>query len=359
MLATRWKTVEVDYRRPLQQRSGMPKVAKTVSESVFFLFRHDPKTGRIVGPEGTGVLIARESKRLPGELHYYAVTNRHVACEGGASIIRLNTHDGGSRFIELDPSEWHFKKSGDDLAAADLGSRLDPTGDEIKHNNETGFVDQRTIEKLEIGPGEDVFMCGLFASHHGGERNVPTVRFGNLSMLASDQAPVELGTGASRPCHLADMRSRSGYSGSPVFVYRTFGSDLTTAADQYVGLDETSIFMGLLGIHCGQFMDEIEVRKLRKPRSERKGDPISEGDELEIQSSMTVIVPAWRITELLDLEVFEMSRAKRDEERESHWKKRPRAEAVSSARPSDENPSHREDFTRLVGAAARKPPQED
>ena len=35
------------------------------------------------------------------------------------------------------------------------------------------------------------------------------------------------------------------------------------------------------------------------------------------------------------------------------------SEASTDHRASDENPTHREDFRRLVGAAARKPAQED
>ena len=33
----------------------------------------------------------------------YAVTNWHVACAGGASVIRVNLHSGGTEVIELDP----------------------------------------------------------------------------------------------------------------------------------------------------------------------------------------------------------------------------------------------------------------
>jgi hypothetical protein len=86
----------------------------------------------------------------------------------------------------------------------------------------------------------------------------------------------------------------------------------------------------------------------------RLGDTISEGDELEIQSSMTVVIPAWRITELLNLEAFEMARQKRDDEREAQSKRRPRSEAANLGMSTDENPNHLEDFKRLVDVAARK-----
>jgi hypothetical protein len=306
----------------------------------------------VTGPWGTGFLIARESPTLPGELHYYGVTNWHVACRG-ASIIRLNTNHGRSRLIELDPAEWHFIK-GHDVAAVDLSEQLNPTLDQIKHNNEERFVTADAIDKLGIGPGEDAFMCGLFVSHGSTERNVPAMRFGNLGMLASDDAPVELETGASLPCHLVDMRSRTGFSGSPVFIYRTLGSDLSKWGKDGLILDMMDpTFVALLGIHCGQFWDTIEFKKPGK-RSEKRGDPILEGDKIRIQGSMTIVLPAWRISELLDLEVFELARRKRDEQREERWEKRPRAESADDASDSDENPRHLEDFKRLVDLAAKK-----
>ena len=78
-------------------------------------------------------------------------------------------------------------------------------------------------------------------------------------------------------------------------------------------------------------------------------------------SSMTVLVPSWRITELLDLEVFEMIRRRRDLENKAKRdddEPRPASEGVVPP-ATDANPTHREDFTSLLRAAVRKPPQED
>ena len=49
------------------------------------------------------------SETVHGSEHYYAVSNWHVANDGMASVIRLNTKDGKTRFIEKDPAvDWHF-----------------------------------------------------------------------------------------------------------------------------------------------------------------------------------------------------------------------------------------------------------
>jgi hypothetical protein len=354
----------------------MPRIRQAAVDATFYLFRRNPKTGKIDGPWGTGFFVIRSSKLPSGYPHLYAVTNWHVAVDSGASIIRVNTHDGKSRPIEYDPGEWTYPQDGDDLAIIDVTEKLDPGNDQMIGLYEDMFVTEKEFETFSIGLGEDTFMCGLFASHHGGDRNVPVVRFGNLSMLANSAAPVELETGAKLPCHLVDTRSRSGFSGSPVFIFRGIASDLGYIPYGWErkhikgGIDSPYLaeltrpettFWGLLGIHCGQFWDPIEVRKART--KERLGDPIAEGDTLEVQSGMTIVIPAARILRLLESEDLEMARQRRDDEGFTAAQRRPRAEiaAPDDSGPSEPsaNPNHLEDFKRLVDVAARKRPQGD
>jgi len=120
----------------------------------------------------------------------------------GASIIRVNTRNGKSRFIEYGPEEWHSPSNGDDLAVIDVSEKLDLVLDDVTGLYEDIFITPEAIKAFSIGIGEDAFMCGLFASHHGGERNVPVARFGNLSMMATDAAPVDLATGKRLACFL-------------------------------------------------------------------------------------------------------------------------------------------------------------
>lgn len=342
------------------RRRFMPKVRQEITQAVFYLFRRNPKTGKIDGPCGTGFFVIRSSEHPTGKPHAYAVTNWHVACRLGASIIRVNLREQQSRksrCIELDPSEWLYPANGDDLAIADISDKVNPTTDLVIGLHEDMFISRERIAEYEIGIGEDCFMCGLFVSHHGGERNVPVARFGNISMMASDDAPVKLETKARRPCHLVDTRSRTGFSGSPVFAFRTFASDLTkigVGERLVLDLDEKVAFWGLLGIHCGQFWDPVEVRKATQSET----TPIVEGDKLRIQSGMTIVIPAWRIKQFLDQEeTFVTMRRTREEEDESDADRRPRPEGVA---PADEaNPRHLEDFKRLVDVAARKRPQGD
>jgi hypothetical protein len=300
----------------------MPQLRPELQNSAFYLYGLDPKSGKKAGPTGTGIVVVRAANTPAPMAHHYAVANWHVAVRG-ASIIRFNTRDGNHRFIEKEPTDWEFVPGGHDLAACDITEDIRET-DDILVQAERSFLTPAIINKFKIGIGEDVFMIGMFADNHGGARNVPAGRFGNLSMLASDQAPVEIENDTKQPSHLVDMRSRGGFSGSPVFIYRTPYSDLSSPTMHRVDDDRTGFllgtsgqasrrnwFVGLLGIHCGQFWERVEVRKAPQ-KKERLGDPINEGDVLQIQGGMTIVAPAWRITELLNLEVFEEMRRKRE-----------------------------------------------
>jgi hypothetical protein len=351
---------------------GMPRIRPELADSTFYLFRRNPKSGKIEGPCGTGCIVGRDTKENQFR-HYYGVTNYHVSHQLGATIIRLNTRDGDTRFLEYETEDWHFVPNGDDLSAVDLTDDW-KEGDQFAVQMEGIFVTDEVIRRFEINPGEDVLMIGMFTSHHGGKRNKPVVRSGNLAMTADPNALVKQPNGALRPSHLVDMRSRTGFSGSPVLMYRTLANALTN-----IGLYNTPLledksgysgghgshtafatrkdwFVGLLGIHCGQFWDVAKIRKSPpEDDSERIGDPISEGDEIYIQSGMTIVVPASRISELLDLEVFHMVRQKRDARRAGYVQNpNPEVEGEGALPSSDENPTHREDFNSLLSEAVRE-----
>jgi hypothetical protein len=207
-------------------------------------------------------------------------------------------------------------------------------------------------------------------------------RFGNVAMLADDDTPIRTDAGFNRPAHVIDMHSRTGFSGSPVFVYRTAYDDLqanVTKANAgkggvvMIGGSE-NMFWGFIGIHSGQFQERVRVRSAPRAKSESAEEeaasqkvievsaPVRDGDYLVMPSSMTVVVPSWRISELLNLEVFEMMRQKREAEelaKRANDEPLVASEGIGDLPATDANPTHREDFTRLLGAAARKPPQED
>jgi hypothetical protein len=313
----------------------MPRLSLTFPECVFFLYGLDPETGEIAGPFGSGVFVGVHSDAAPVVWSYYAITCAHVAYDG-ASIIRLNTTNGGSRLLEFEPHEWISINDGYDLAAVDVTDhigQLEEQADEVWAVPSLMFASQSFMSGHEIGIGEDGFMLGLFDKIPGDKRNVVAARFGNISLIANADAKIEQSNGVTVPCHLFDIHSRPGFSGSPVFIYRTPSGDLRDAnaswslreaqarfyrfgggqlsyRDAFSGFDaEQNQFVRLLGLHLGQYSETLEVKK-GEPRRE-KLEPIIEGDKLQIASSMTVVAPVWGIETLLDYKNFAEDRDKR------------------------------------------------
>jgi hypothetical protein len=118
--------------------------------------------------------------------------------------------------------------------------------------------------------------------------NKPFLRFGNLSSM-----PIEIQqeTGCRKPSYCVDMHSRPGFSGSPVFVYRTMGNavDLRWGGPRDVIVTPDQSFLYLLGIHWGQFPEKWKAKD-------------SSGREQDIRglSGLTCVIPATRIGDLLN-----------------------------------------------------------
>jgi hypothetical protein len=270
----------------------MPKIRPDLAKSVFFLYWRNPKKPYdpthpergLEGPLGTGffvrrhVLASTENIDIPTpqpSVHYYAITNRHVAIRDGATVIRINRKDGSTRLLELDLEDWYYLESGDDICAADIDTKTIEWGkDDVAFIPEYVFLTQAEMNRYEVGIGENAFMVGLFVSHHGGKKNIRSARFGNISMLADDAAPIETESGFTRPCHIVDMRSRSGFSGSPVFIYRTPTDDLTFIPQNRTYMEflaKTSILFRLFGVHCAQFDERLDVKRAPKPPAVKEG----------------------------------------------------------------------------------------
>lgn len=352
---------------------GMPRLNPFFPSTVFFLFGRHPGSGETIGPLGTGVIVGVPTVWESGVFnprhvrHFYAVTCQHVAPDG-ASIIRINTTDDRSRLIEFEPHEWQFIPSSDDLAAIDITDQLSDS-DDVRSVPVDLLATHEFMANVEFGLGEDGFMLGLFGDLPGKDKNMVAARFGNVGLLADEAELIEQGNKNARPSHLFDMRSRPGFSGSPVFVYRTPDSDLRNitygpremrtsresfsqrVAEMRQAHDlRQNTFLRLLGIHSAQYHDKVKAYKIatRNRSAEIGENGIRDGDTLRIPNSMCVVVPAWQISKLLCLPIFSAQRHKREEmDSESNS---PEPESVV---PSDaSNPKHQEDFTRLLGAAA-------
>lgn len=330
-------------------RIGMPRIPREVLGCTFFLFENRDDAERGDDPCGTGFLVGIPSNVSPrlADTHFYAVTNWHVAVRGGASVIKLYTQEGVPEDIrEFDPSEWIFDPLGEDVAIMPID--LDAATHSAMMISTDLFATKDWIAEHEIGVGDDIFMLGLFVDHALRTTRLPKARFGNISMMPSRRAPIENPLGKTTPSFILDMHSRSGFSGSPVFVYRTVGSDLTMDGIGGMRLDTPTLFR-FLGIHWGPFPEELKAK-----------DDAGKKYTIRGVSGMTCATPAWRIADLLQIDEFRDKRIER-EKMQSKDKKitsAPVAE-ISASRSSDENPSHREDFKSLLTKAAKTPSRDD
>lgn len=282
----------------------MSKIPDEFPKSVFFLFS-DENTE----PLGTGFIVERAASAIFRQ-HYYAVSNFHVVKDGPkASIIRLNNADSTSRFLKYSSDDWIHVPSGDDLVAIDITDEFDQTNRNVAAIHESYFLKPFDVEARGINPGENAFMIGLLVDHGGKSRNIPAARFGNLTQLATSENPILQPTGFASASHLVDMRSRTGFSGSPVFAYRTQMDHLDRVLRGHEGSHFSSnsssdAFVSLLGVHCGQLNEPLLATDRQSNRY-----------TFSLPSSVTIVVPAWRISELLDRPEFQYLR----DQRERQW----------------------------------------
>lgn len=273
----------------------MPQLGeyRFILDNVGFLYRTREQAAQGVKAGGTGFFVSVPSQKAPDTFHHhYIVTNVHVA-KGEPRTLRVSTQDGRGDLIDI--PNWVSISGGPDVAVAPVS--LDARRHRVQTlRSDSWLLTRDECDRLEIDVGDDVFMVGRFVDHDGGQTNQPSARFGHISMAKASVVQV---TGYSGPSFVIDMHSRSGYSGSPVFVYRTGGSIFAKPNTVMGG----GHLMKLLGIHWGQFPELWELSGVRAPsksEDEAEAELITEGQYVRGLSGMTCVVPAWDIFDTLN-----------------------------------------------------------
>jgi len=276
---------------------------KEILDVVFFLYPtvEDAKAGLRYG--GTGFIVGIPTKGWPDQFaHHYAVTNWHVAVRDGASVVRLNTLDGNTDILEFGPAEWTFRPNFHDIAVMPLSL----TGaHKFRALGPTFFLLGEEPAAIDVQVGDDTFMVGRFIDHDGVQTNRPAARFGHISMTG---APIRQPTGFDDDSIVVDLHSRTGFSGSPVFIYRTLGSEFLPAAKGRL-LTGGGHVMKLLGIHWGQFYEKWSLKRLGKGQTVFESSLITDGEYVQGLSGMTCVCPSSAIWELLHEPEFIEQRA--------------------------------------------------
>jgi hypothetical protein len=311
----------------------MSRIDDRLLDSVVYLYRSTEEAAASEPKGATGFLVGVPSEESPGRNYIYAVTANHVVkAENPAPVLRLNKVGGGCGYLDLSPDDWKSHHNLDDVAITGP-LRLDWPSLEYAAIPLRLFITDEIIKAQEIGCGDEVFMVGRFRAHEGRERNLPTVRFGNIAMMPKE--PVEHQMGFKQESFLVETRSLGGYSGSPVFLriphVSVRPSDRRTPkpkspADQVLALHGEA-GPWLLGIDYGHLPITEMVR------DSQTGDPTPSGEYVRTNSGVMGVVPAWRLLELLNLPEVVAVRDK--EEREIAETKR-RAQIVLDSTDEDE-----------------------
>jgi hypothetical protein len=339
------------YRDSVAFPGNKVRISDDIRRAVVFLGVEDdtPESGGF-RPVGTGFLLAYEKCR-------YLVTVKHVALAiaDAPYLIRVNDKDGGGGgnllmdettlrwFTHSDPSV--------DLAVAPFQYDLDEVGCDTLLIGE--MRDKWLQTPVEAQCGDFCYTVGLFQFMSGKKRNLPVVHSGNIALLPSDELiPVRDWDQQDRGTkhvegYLVQSESIQGLSGAPVFV---------RAVIEFAGLPGpngrpiSAMLMNKEVAFLGVWQGAWDAHP-----DEVRGIPLKQG--VRVPVGMGVVVPVSKLAEIL-----EMPEAQKDRERLKQLRDAEQAASLDSipldvpASPpaSGENPTHREDFMRLVGAAARK-----
>jgi len=252
----------------------------------------------------TGFIVNMAFERKFGDAiyqHAYLVTNRHVV-DADIKVVRLNRFDGGTDSYLIPDGSWFFHPDGDDIAITNF--RFDRRVYDHLHLLDTMFITKDFIQEQDIGIGDDVFTIGRFKFHEGRKRNLPSALFGNIAQMPEEKILVRQATNytALQEAFLAEMRSIGGYSGSPAFVYLAPYTHRMTKEPR--GLDN-KFYTRLLGIDSGHLPTEERIKD--------KDGKMMDGWRVEGNSAMAVVIPAWKLQELLDIDELKQQRSEYEE----------------------------------------------
>lgn len=289
----------------------MPRISSNLLDCALYLYqsKEDARNGESIGGSGFLFPLAYPDDCVKG-IHVYAVTNNHLVCQNPSfPVIRLRRRDGS--VVVIDPretgEEWTPHPNGDDLAVCLLHLEA---SEEFRLSTPLWH-----FRPLPETPGQDEFgeilgreavMIGRFIGHDGKETNIPALRFGNVSALPVE--PIEHQRfGIKQESFIVEMRSLSGFSGSPVFILPDPWKQMrvdpirTKLVEWKASLDSpykpNPIMdvrnMTLLGVNWCH-LDSPPQRIVN-----RDGEPV-EDLYTRLNSGMAGVVPWWKLWELFD-----------------------------------------------------------
>lgn len=315
---------------------AMPRIHDGNLDGVAFLYRNTDEAESRERLGGSAFIVGRELKggvEAFGHPVYlpYLVSNKHVVFNGSACVATVNKRDRtGTVIWDIDQNDWHAHPT-DDIAVACVVNFHNGAEQAATFIQERRFVTPEFLTESKAGVGDEVFMVGRFVNHQGTTVNRPAVRFGSISMM---QEVIPVRDESARilryqESFAVEMRSRTGFSGAPVAIYRTVATVLVDVPYEHTD------FWRLLGVNYGYVIDE-------------KGE----------NTWLNGVVPAWKITEVLNLPAL---RAIQDEHEANIAKQAAKGGVVTlsglDAPPSDEEIAGRRDAAILRALNTKPSPK--
>lgn len=299
----------------------MPLIPSVFQRGACFLYKDVSSADKNEAYGGTAFLIGVPLPKISqfyGKNCYFpvAVSNVHVVHGAGATVIRFNKKGGGKTILDLTERHWIPHPKGDDIALAAVFGNVDWDKVEHSHCPIEFIMTEEEKKEFKLGVGDEVFMVGRFVNHQGDKNTIrPTVRFGNLSMMPS----LIRYEGIKTPqlSYAVEMKSRKGFSGSPVLVYR---NQYTNFSDDESTNQE---FFKLLGINLGFVREE---------------NPETKEEE---NTWLNGVLPAWKIFDILKLDEIK--------DKIIYAENVPQPEGTGVPNPKPINASMQKNFNKLLG----------
>lgn len=344
------------YKIPIARMPGfIVKIDDINLECVVFLGFEDNSPGKGgIHCVGTGFFVTYQDAG-------YLITAKHVAksLEGAPFLLRINKTDGASENYPVDEVTWHYHSDSNidiGIIPCYIGQKGKKRIYEVTYFSEDMILTEEQVNCGIIGNGDQCYTIGLFGLHSGRKRNLPVVHSGNIALLANkEKIPVIDWDDPTQKkkryidAYLVQSQSLEGLSGSPVLVRYTIDIPLEVPdgcilpEGHRVRTRLPTINLGLLGLWHGAWKappDELWT--------------INRSDRVTVPVGMGIVIPASKIIEVLNMpELVE----KRREGPSGIVAVTP--DVARKTLPIPDNLQHKEDFTSLVGAAAKKKPRDD
>ena len=256
--------------------------------------------------KGTGFFISEvlhQNRNNSVTLSYvYLVTAKHIIesikqhYPNSQTGIRMNSTNGETIDIEIPLDAWLYHPNDSTVDAVILPWQS-TEGLDFKAVPTYTAVNDEVIKKNGIGIGDEVCITGLFYKHYGQKRNLPILRTGNIAMMPD--YPIDAGDNGIMTAYLIELRSIGGLSGSPVYVH------LQWADPKRKSTGHVLYWLGLIHGHWTvnkQSIDELDV-----------------SNEQQLNTGIGIVVPAFKILEILKREDIEKAKKLAEE---MQWKKK-------------------------------------